>query len=46
MKIALKDFDKDRPLVLEEEIRPEDLDLDIGMMSFPEALILPAEAWK
>lgn len=46
MKIALKDFDKDKPLVLQEEIHPEDLDLDIGMMSFPEALILRAEAWR
>ena len=33
-------------MVLEEEIDPEDLDLDIGVMHFPEALYLKAEAWK
>ena len=46
MKIVLNHFKNDRSLVLEEEINPEDLDLDIGMMHFPDPLRLKVEAWK
>lgn len=46
MKIPLSGFKGDRSLVLEEELNPEDLDLDIGVMSFPDALTVKAEAWK
>ena len=46
MKIVLNHFKNDKSLVLEEEINPEDLDLDIGMMHFPDSLRLKVEAWK
>jgi uncharacterized metal-binding protein YceD (DUF177 family) len=46
MKIVLNDFKKNKNLILQEEINPEDLDLDIGVMRFPEALEVKAEAWK
>ena len=46
MKINLKNFKEDKALLLEEEIEAEDLDLDIGVMTFPEAIQVKAEAWK
>lgn len=46
MKILLNDFRAHEPLTLEEEISPEDLDLDIGIMHFPDNLALKMEAWK
>ena len=46
MKINLKNFQQDKSQVLEEEIDAEDLDLDIGVMHFPEAVRVKAEAWK
>lgn len=46
MKINLKDFKGENSLILEEELLPEDLDIDIGIMYFPEALQLKAQAWK
>jgi uncharacterized protein len=46
MKIVLNHIKKDKGLVLEEEINPEDLDIDIGTMTFPEPLKLKIEAWK
>ena len=46
MKIFLSHFQKNKSLLLNEEIRPCDLDLDIGIMHFPEALQLKAEVWK
>ena len=46
MKIVLNHFKNNKSLVLEEEINPEDLDLDIGMMHFPDPLRLKIEAWK
>ncbi len=46
MKIVLSGFKNNKSLVLEEEISPEDLDIDIGMMHFPDPLKLKVEAWK
>ena len=46
MKFNLKNFKEDRSQVLEEEIDAEDLDIDIGVMSFPENIRVKAEAWK
>ena len=46
MKIPLNHFKNNKSLVLEEEISPEDLDLDIGVMHFPQNLLLRVEAWK
>ena len=46
MKIVLNNFKNNKSLVLEEEINPEDLDIDIGMMHFPDPLKLRVEAWK
>ena len=46
MKIPLNKFKDNTNLLLEEEVDPEDLDIDIGIMHFPEALQLKVEAWK
>ncbi len=46
MKIALNQIKGKESLVLEEEVSPEDLDLDIGVMHFPDELKLRAEVWK
>ena len=46
MKINLRDFKNTPNLVLEEELNPEELDIDIGVMHFPEELHVKAEAWK
>jgi uncharacterized protein len=46
VKILLNDFKAHKSLVLQEEISPDDLDLDIGIMHFPESLSFKAEAWK
>ena len=46
MKINLKNFQENKNLVLEEELDVEDLDLDTGVMRFPEALHLKAEFWR
>ncbi len=46
MKIVINQFNGNQSLLLQEEIVPEDLDLDIGIMHFPDALKLTAEAWK
>ena len=46
MKINLREFKNSPNLVLEEEVSPEDLDIDIGVMRFPEDLHLKAEARK
>ncbi len=46
MKIFLNQLREDKSLVLEEEIIPEDMDLDIGVMHFPSSLYLRAEVWK
>ncbi len=46
MKISLNHFKNNKSIVLEEEISPDDLDLDIGVMHFPQNLQLRVEAWK
>ena len=46
MKINLRDFKNTPNLVLEEDVNPDELDIDIGVMRFPEDLHLKAEAWK
>ena len=46
MKILLNNIKKNQNLILQEEINPDDLDLDIGIMRFPDNLTLKAEAWK
>jgi uncharacterized protein len=46
MKIDLKRFKNDESQVFEEEIDADDLDIDIGVMHFPENIHLKAEAWK
>ena len=46
MKISLNRLKNDHPQVFEEEIRPEDLDIDIGIMHFPDSIRLQAEATK
>jgi len=46
MKIQLNRIKNDEIRVFEEEIQPEDLDIDIGIMRFPDALKLRAEAYK
>ena len=44
MKILLSNIQKNKSLVLEEEIGSDDL--DIGIMYFPDPLRLKVEAWK
>ena len=46
MKIALNLFKGNKSVVMQEEISPDDLDLDIGVMHFPDPLRLTIEAWK
>lgn len=46
MKISINHFKDNKSIVLEEELSPEDLDLDIGVMHFPQNLQLRVEAWK
>lgn len=46
MKITLSHFKNNQSLVLQEEINPEDLELDIGITHFPQNLTLEVEAWK
>ena len=46
MIIQLKSLQENKNLVLEEDLDAEDLDLDIGVMTFPEAIHLKAELWK
>ena len=46
LKISLKSFAENKSLVLQEEVSPEDLDIDLGVMRFPEPIQFKAEAWK
>lgn len=46
MKIHLKGLKENKTEQLEEEIDSEDLDIDIGVMHFPDAIRVKAEAWK
>ena len=46
MKIELRNFKNNTNQVLEEEVSPEDLDLDIGVMHFPDPLTLHVEVWR
>ena len=46
MKILLNQFKGNKGLLLEEDMNPDELDMDIGVMHFPETLQLRAEAWK
>ncbi len=46
MNIPVKNLPEQKSEIFEEEISPEDLDIDIGIMHFPENLQLRAEAWK
>ena len=46
MKITLNHFQNGKSLILEEAIDPASLDLDIGVMHFPDPLDLKVEAWK
>jgi uncharacterized metal-binding protein YceD (DUF177 family) len=47
MKIVLNQFSKNnKSLVLTEGVNPDELDIDIGVMHFPDPLRLTVEAWK
>ena len=46
MKILLNQFKNNKSLVFQEELSPDDLDLDIGVMHFEEPLQVKAEAWR
>ena len=46
MKISLVNFKNNSNELLKEEVKPQDLDLDIGVMRFAEPLKLSVEAWK
>ena len=46
MKIPLKNFVADQSQMFEEEVDAEELDIDIGVMHFPEPVHVKAEASK
>ncbi len=46
MKISLKKFSDDESQIFEEDIDAEELDVDIGVMHFPEPIHVKAEVWK
>ena len=46
MKISLKNIEDNKGYPFEEEIESGDLDIDIGVMHFPETIHVKAEAWK
>ena len=46
MKIPLQNFKNDKSALFEEEIDSEDLDIDIGIMHFPDTIHVRAEAWR
>ena len=46
MKVVLSQVQGDDGLLVEDDIDPKDLDLDIGVMQFPEPLRVSAKAWK
>jgi uncharacterized protein len=46
MKIQLKNLQDNKAALFEEDIDSEDLDIDIGVMRFPEAIHVKGEAWK
>ena len=46
MKIPVSEFKNNQTRIFEEELNPEDLDIDIGIMHFPESLTLKVEAFK
>jgi uncharacterized protein len=46
MKIELKKMKEGEGQMLEEDIDADDLDIDIGVMHFPDSIHLKAEAWK
>ena len=46
MKIPLANFKNNKSLVLEEDLNPDDLDIDIGIMHFPDPLRHKIEARK
>ena len=44
MKILIKNLENDKPVSFSEKIDPEEFDLDIGVMHFPDALVLTVDA--
>jgi len=46
MKIVIHQLKENQNMLFEESLRPEDYDLNIGVMRFPQPLRLEAEAWK
>ena len=46
MKFFVKQMKENESTVLEEELNPADLDMDIGIMHFPSEISVRAEAWK
>lgn len=46
MKIAVRSLKENQPHVFEEDLNAEDLDIDVGIMHYPNDLQLKVEAWK
>ncbi len=46
MKIAVKQLGEDTDLLLEEDVHPKDLDIDIGVMRFTRDLHVRAQIWR
>ena len=46
LKFNLKNLEDNKTITLDEEMDSDELDLDIGIMHFPDAVHIKAEAWK
>jgi uncharacterized protein len=46
VRITLNQFQPNRSFLINEELQPADLDIDIGIMRFPTPLEVSVEAWK
>lgn len=46
LKFNLKNLEDNKTISLDEEMESDELDLEIGIMHFPEAIHVKADAWK
>jgi uncharacterized metal-binding protein YceD (DUF177 family) len=46
LKFNLKNLDEHKTITLAEDVDSGDLDLDIGVMHFPDVIHVKAQAWK
>ncbi len=46
LKFNLRKLEDNKTVLLEEDVDSDDLDLEIGVMHFPDVIHVKAEAWK